>query len=270
VPFPLSSEDELVTAVLARVTPRTRLVLLDHVTSPTALIFPMERLVRELAARGVETLVDGAHGPGMVPIDLDRMGAAYYTGNCHKWLCAPKGAAFLHVRRDRQAQVRPLVISHGANSPRTDRSRFLIEFGWTGTLDPATVLSVPETLRVVGALRPGGWADVMRHNHELALAGRQILCQALGIPLPCPDAMIGSTAALPLPDATDAEPLQMPLLQDPLAAELLAAHRIEVPVFPWPAWPKRLIRISAQLYNRPEQYVALAGALRELRGWARH
>jgi isopenicillin-N epimerase len=270
VPFPLQSEDELVAAILARVTPRTRLVLLDHVTSPTALIFPIQRLVRELAARGVETLVDGAHGPGMVPLDLDRLGAAYYTGNCHKWLCAPKGAAFLHVRRDRQAHVRPLVISHGANSPRTDRSRFLIEFGWTGTLDPAPVLSVPEALRVVGAMVPGGWPEVRRRNHELAVAGRQLLCAALELAPPCPAAMLGATAALPLPDATADEPLQLPLLQDPLAAELLGAHRIEVPVFPWPTWPKRLLRISAQLYNRPEHYAALAAALQQLRGWGRH
>jgi isopenicillin-N epimerase len=261
IPFPLRSEEEIVDAIVSAATARTRLALLDHITSPTGIIFPVQRLVDELAARGIDALVDGAHAPGMVPLDLRRLGAAYYTGNCHKWICAPKGAGFLHVRRDRQAAIRPLIISHGANSPRTDRSRYLIEFGWTGTNDPSAWLAVPEALRFVGSLRPSGWPEVMQRNQALALAARRLLCARLEVPLPCPDELIGSLAAVPLWNAPGTEPPKSPLYEDPLHDWLWDRHRIEVPIIPWPAPPRRLVRVSAQLYNSLPQYERLAQAL---------
>jgi len=263
VPFPLDSPEQVVDAVLDRATPRTRLALLDHVTSQTGLILPIERLVHELAEREIETLVDGAHAPGMLPLDVSAVGASYYTGNCHKWLCAPKGAAFLYVRRDRQPEVRPIAISHGANSPRPDRSRYLTEFDWVGTDDPTAFLSVPEGIRFMGSLLPGGWPAVRQQNRELTLYGRRAACDALGVALPCPDEMIGSLASIPLPPGSDASPAS-PLYADPLQQELLDRWKIEVPVIPWPAPPRRLIRISAQLYNGTEQYDSLATALGEL------
>ena len=264
IPFPLTSAAEITTRVLGAVTSRTQLALLDHVTSQTGMVLPIELLVRKLNVLGVDTLVDGAHAPGMVPLNLARLNAAYYTGNCHKWICSPKGAAFLHVRRDRQECIRPLVISHGGNSLRTDRSRFLVEFGWMGTSDPSAALSVAKAIEFIGALRPGRWPEVMRSNRELALAARRVLCDALGIPLPCPDELIGSLASVPIPDATDATPSKNPLYLDALQERLLAESRIEVPVVPWPAPPKRLLRISAQLYNSLPQYERLAGALKRL------
>ena len=265
LPFPLRSASQISEAVFAHTTSRTRLALLDHVTSQTGLVMPIAELVAQLAARGVETLVDGAHAPGMVPLRLDELGAAYYTGNCHKWLCAPKGAGFLHVRRDCQTRIRPLSISHGANSPRADRSRFLVEFGWTGTWDPTACLSVPEAIRFVGSLLEGGWPEVMKRNRTLALTGREILCQTLGIESPCPAEDIGALASIPIPDATNAAPPTSPLYLDPLQEELLRRFRIEVPVIAWPAPPKRLLRISAQLYNSPGHYQLLAEALKEAR-----
>jgi isopenicillin-N epimerase len=268
VPFPLSSVGAVVDAVLGHVSAQTRLVLLDHVTSPTGLVFPLGDLVPALSARGVDVLVDGAHAAGMVPLDLGRLGAAYYTGNCHKWLCAPKGAGFLHVRRDRQALVRPLAISHGANAPRTDRSRFRLEFDWTGTIDPSPYLCIPEAIRHLGSLLPGGWDELRARNRALALEARRILAAALGVEPPAPDDMIGALAALPLPDGTGA-PAQSPLYLDPLQDELLARFGIEVPIIPWPAPPRRLIRVSAQLYNTRAEYERLAAALADLRVAAR-
>jgi isopenicillin-N epimerase len=263
VPFPLAGDDDVVGAVRAALTPRTKLALLDHVTSPTGVVFPIARLVAMLAEKNVDTLVDGAHGPGMLPLDLHAIGAAYYTGNLHKWCCAPKGAAFLHVRRDRQARVRPWTISHGANSPREDRSRFRLEFDWTGTSDPTAALSVPAALRFVASLVPGGWPAVMARNRALALEARQEIVTALGAKLPCPDAMIGTLAALELPDARTITPPASSLYTEPLHRALEERHRIQVPIVPWPEPPRRLVRISAHLYNRIDEYRRLGAALRD-------
>ena len=259
LPFPVSSADQIVASILKRVTERTRLLLIDPVTSQTALVLPVEAIVKTMSARGIDTLVDGAHAPGSIPLDVRSVGAAYYTGNLHKWVCAPKGAAFLHVRENRRRGVRPIAISHGANSARTDRSRFLIEFDWTGTFDPTAWLAVPEAIRVVGSLVPGGWPEVMRRNRELALRARDALCEALGVAAPAPDGMIASMASVPLPDGVQSS--APALYGDPIQDRLLYDHAIEVPVVPWPHPPKRLIRVSAQLYNEAGEYERLAAAL---------
>ena len=253
LPFPVSGDDAIVAAVLAAVTGRTRLALIDHVTSPTALILPIERLVRELADRGVDTLVDGAHAPGMVPLSLSALGAAYYTGNCHKWLCAPKGAAFLHVRADRQEGVHPTVISHGFPNG------FQAEFDWTGTADPTAFLSVPAAIRYVGSLLPGGWTEVMARNRALALECRGLLQDSLGVPAAAPATMIGSIASVILP---------------PAAPVSIAAQFDRDRVGTWfrergiETWfhdaPLPLLRVSAQLYNDADQYRQLAGLLTKM------
>jgi len=254
VPFPIESESQVIEAVLQQVSPRTRLVLLDHVTSQTGLIFPIAELVQELNQRGIETLIDGAHAPGMIPLNLEELGATYYTGNCHKWLCSPKGAAFLYVRRDRQSVIHPLTISHGANSPRCDRSRFRLEFDWMGTHDLTPYLSVPAAIQFLGSLLPGGWMALMQHNREMAIAARTVLCETLNIAPPCPETMLGALAVIPLPEGDPS------LLQNALWEQ----YAIEVPIIPWNRPLGRQIRISAQIYNNPEQYNYLATALEKL------
>lgn len=272
IPFPIAAPSEAVEAVLAAVTPRTRLALLSHVTSPTALVLPIAELVAELDRRGVDVLVDGAHAPGMLPLALDALGAAYYTGNAHKWLCAPKGAAFLWARADRRDALRPLVTSHGANDPRLDRSRFRLEFDWTGTNDPTPWLSIPEAIRVVGSLDPKGWPGIMAANRALAIAARDRVTARLEITPPAPDEMLGSMAALPLPGLAGAS--------DEAAAELqadLLDLGFEVPLIGWPVRAARagaaadplhaalpaatLVRISVQRYNTLAEYERLAEAL---------
>ncbi|MCT7986269.1 aminotransferase class V-fold PLP-dependent enzyme [Laspinema sp. A4] len=254
VPFPIASKQEIVDAVMGRVTEKTKLVLLDHISSQTGLIFPIEEIIHQLSPYGIETLIDGAHAPGMLPLNLSEIGATYYSGNCHKWLSAPKGAAFLYVRGDRQQQIRPLTISHGANSPRTDKSRFQLEFDWTGTGDPSAYLSVPAAIQFMGSLLPGGWPELMSRNHQLVFAARQMLCETLGVEIPAPSEMIGSMACIPIPDGS----------ADELHDELFDRHQIELQVMPWPKSPQRVIRISAQIYNNFEQYQQLAGVLKQV------
>ncbi len=260
LPFPLASPDEVVEAVVSAVTPRTKLALIDHVTSPTGLVLPVARIVSALKERGVETLVDGAHAPGMVELDVSTIGAAYYTANFHKWTCAPKGAAFLWAREDRQEGLHPTSISHGYTSARP-RKRFLEEFDWPGTHDPSAYLCVPHAIRFVGGLLEGGWPAVRERNRALARRARDLLCETLDVAPPAPDSMIGSLAAVPLPDGDDAPPASA-LYADALQRALLERHGIEVPIAPWPAPPSRLIRISAHLHNEPPDYLRLTEALR--------
>ncbi len=259
VPFPLRDAQEAIDAIEACFSARTRLLLIDHVTSPTGLVLPIADLVALARARHIDTLVDGAHTVGMLPLDLERLGATYYTGNLHKWLCAPKGAGFLWVRRDRRDEVRPLVISHGANSPRTDQSRFHLEFDWMGTVDPTPYLAIPACIEFFETAITGGLAAAMKRNRELAIVARDILCAALDVAAPAPDDMIGSLAAVPmnLPRVT-AEP---PLFIDPLQ-EQLYARGIEVPVFAFAG--QRLLRVSTQLYNDASEYRDLATQVRLL------
>jgi isopenicillin-N epimerase len=268
MPFPVSSTEEILEAVLAAASDRTRLALLDHVTSPTALVLPIQRLIDALEPR-VQVIVDAAHSPGMLPLELDAAGASYTSGNCHKWLCAPKGAGFLHVRADRRDAIMPTVVSHGWNRVfRPHSSRFRAMFDWIGTGDPGAWLAVPDAIAIVGGLVPGGWPEVMARNRELALAGRDLLCAALGVPHPAPDEVLGSMASVPLPDAVPGEGARDGAWadsawadEDPLGEALRRRWRIEVPIFPWPSPPHRLVRVSAQLYNRIEDYQRLAEAL---------
>jgi isopenicillin-N epimerase len=193
----------------------------------------------------------------MLSLDVASLGCAYYTGNFHKWCCAPKSAAFLWVRRDLQQATRPLVISHGANATRTDRSRFLLEFDWQGTSDVTALLSVPVALRFLAGLFPGGVPELCRRNHDLAIDARRAVASALGTAPPCPDAMVGSLAAVMFPDST---PLAPP--PDELHDRLERDHGIQVPIMAWPGRPSGFVRVAAQAYNRIAQYQKLAGALR--------
>ena len=254
VPFPLAGPEQVLEAVEAALTPRSRLLLVDHVTSPTGLVFPVAALVALAHARGVRVLVDGAHAPGMLPLDLAQLGADYYTGNHHKWLCAPKASGFLHVQPCWQHEVRPTVISHAANRPRPGRSRFLAEFDWTGTFDPTPLLALPAAIAFLGSLHPGGIQALLRANHDLAVEARSRVCDALQVEPPAPPTMLGSLAAVPLPGGLGGAHLQ---------ARLSDRFAIEVPVVEWAATRSWLVRLSLQAYNTLADVERLIAALRQ-------
>lgn len=273
IPFPIRGPEEALEAVLAAVTPRTRFALISHATSPTAVILPIRELVAELDARGVDTLVDAAHAPGMVPLSVRELGAAYWTGNFHKWINSPKSTAALSVREDRRAGIRPLVVSHGWNDMRADRPAYRKEFDWLGTVDLTAYLSIGAAIEVMGGLLPGGWPALMAANHELAVDGQTRLADAFGIPPPAPPDMIGAMAALPIPGATPSDAAAREL-----EASLASEDRVQVPLPTWPVPAVRptpadppeqvLVRISAQRYNDSSDFDALIAAL-ERRGLAR-
>ncbi len=251
VPLPLSDESPLIESLASALTPRTRLAVIDHVSSPLALVYPVEELVRLCRERGVRVLVDGAHAPGMLPLDVERIGADWYTGNCHKWLYSPKGSAFLWAATEAREMLHPLAISLHLGEG------FTAEFDWTGTKDPTPWLAVPAAIEFLRGLGPTAARDYM---HKLAVGAVEGLARAWGTALPAPKNMLAAMASIPLPDTQERTMADARRLHD----RLWEHHRIEVPV---QCIDNRLwVRISGQVYNQPEDYAPLAdAALEELR-----
>ena len=262
---PVSHPDAIVDAVLDRVTARTRLAVLDHVTSPTAIVFPIATLVERLADRGIDTLVDGAHAPGMLPLHVEAIGAAYYAGNCHKWLCSPRGAGFLHVRRDRADDLHPPVISRGYGVSSADRSRLHLEFDWLGTADPTPLICIPDAIHFLRQQLPGGLPALYARNRELAIHAADALMQALPLVRLAPDAMVGSMVAFQLPDLFGLG-LGLGLGSGDAAAslqqQLYEVHGIDVAIASWPNARRLVLRISAQIYNSIDDFRRLGTVLR--------
>jgi isopenicillin-N epimerase len=255
IPLPLCDPASIVDAIDGAITDRTRLLVIDHITSPTAVLFPVEAIIKRCAARGVDVLVDGAHAPGMIELDVERLGAACYAGNLHKWICAPPGAGFLWVRKDRQRDVHPTVLS------LRQGDGFANEFSWQGTRDVSSWLAVPDAIRGMDNLNgPGSWPQVMRHNHELAVWVQGMLGEVWGVqPLTPPNgSMLGSMVSLDAPAAAR----RRFQTREALQARLYADYRIEVFVLEWQG--RWLVRPCCQVYNTPEQYRRLASAVLEL------
>ena len=252
VPLPLPFDPEAaIDAVSRAITPRTRLALFDHITSPTALCLPIAELVARCRARGVVTVVDGAHAPGQLALDVAAIGATWYIGNCHKWLCAPKGTGFLVVLEG--AQVRPVITSHGASAEYGPANRLHAELDWMGTHDPSANLAVPSAITAVGA-EGGGWPAIYARNHALVCDLRRRITDGFRGTAVAADDALGCMAAIPirLPPGTSAGELQLQLLRDGWEVPIVdVAHGT-------------FVRISAHLYNHAGEAELLAAKLRSL------
>jgi isopenicillin-N epimerase len=260
VPFPVADAAEVVASIVRAVTARTRLAMISHVTSATGIVFPIREIVAELQARGVDVLVDGAHAPALLDLDVESIGAAYYAATCHKWVCSPKGTGLLHVRRDKQPEIRPLVISHGTNDDRTNRSLFRREFDWQGSQDPSGFLSIPTAIDILGGLVAGGLAGLRQRNHELALHAMEVLCAVLDYPAPAPPSMISAMVAVGIDHRFGDDESRTRLDRS-----LRETFGIEVPVMrcrlDLDGPPRWLVRVSCQAYNDESDIEALRRAL---------
>jgi isopenicillin-N epimerase len=257
VPLPIESLEQVVDAIWAGVTTQTQVLFVSHITSPTALIFPVVELVQRAREAGILTVIDGAHATGQIPLDLAALGADFYVGNCHKWLCAPKGSGFLHARREVQHLLEPLVVSWGWNpeerpgSPAEDYQAFAGMHEWQGTLDPAAYLAVPAAIRFQVEHE---WPGVQLECHELLRKARLAISDLTDLPTIHPDAVewYAQMAALPLP-LCDAEILQRRLYDE---------FSIEVPIIDWNG--RQFVRVSIQAYNTADDVKTLAAALATL------
>ncbi len=251
IPLPVTTPADFVERFWSAVTPRTKIIFLSHITSPTALILPVAEICRRARERGIITIVDGAHALGQIPLDLKNLGADFYTSNAHKWLMAPKGCAFLYARREMQSLVEPLVVSWGWHSERPSMSRFVDEQEWTGTRDIAAYLSIGAAIKF---FREHNWERVRDECHELLRYGREQIAAFTGLPPICPDSRewFAQLASCPLP-ACDADALKRRLYDE---------FRVEVPIVTWDK--KQFVRVSIQGYNTREDVNELVQGLKIL------
>lgn len=264
-PFPLKNEDEIVEAIEKKITSKTKFALIDHITSPTGIIFPVEKITRLLQSKGVEVLIDGAHAPGMIDLDLEKLNADYYVGNCHKWICSPKGSAILWVREDHHHKISPMQISHSYDKPVERKLLWAKSFFWPGTDDYTSYLCLPESIKFMSEIYPGGWNELRKNNRDLTLKGRKLLSEKLEVDLPAPENMIGHLGTIILGE-TQVPPHGFNVIT-PLQEELFSKYKIEVPVFVYPRnAPKLCLRIACQAYNDISQIEYLAESVKEILG----
>ncbi len=259
IPFNPESDEQILQAIFSKVNERTKLIFVDHIISNTSMIMPLDKILKKAAEIGVEVFVDGAHAPGMIPLDITELEPDYYAGNCHKWLCAPKGAAFLYINPRKQSCIKPPLISNYYFKGETLAERLFNSFHWLGTMDYTSCIAVKKAIDHLGSQLEKGWSAIRERNHDLACEGKEILLQKLSLDQHTQEERTGSM--ITFRTATKAEK-NLDTTLDLIYYDLLENHNIEV-AFPVEPAGERLLRISAHLYNKPDDYFKLAVALKK-------
>jgi len=252
IPVPVTEAEALVDALWAGVTNRTRVIFISHITSPTALIFPLEIICRRAKQAGIITVIDGAHAPGQIPLRLDELGADFYSGNLHKWLCAPKGAAFIYVNPKYHSLIEPLVVSWGWESAYAGSNALVDFIERQGTRDLSAFLAVQDAIRF---FEKNNWDAVREDCHQLACqAARQITGMYQIQPLsPIKKEWFSQMVSVPIPGHVDLAEIHRRLYDE---------YQIEIPVLEWAG--HHLVRISIQGYNTSADVETLVTALMRL------
>jgi isopenicillin-N epimerase len=254
IPLPARSAAEMFEQFWQGITPRTKVIYLSHITSPTALRLPIEAICARARQEGILTLVDGAHAPGQIELDLEAIGADFYTGNCHKWMLSPKGSGFLYARPEVQQWIEPLIVSWGyhATEQNTRGSQFLDYLSWMGTKDPAAYLAVSTAIQFMQEQR---WEQVRCECHDLLRQAIERICDLsnMGPPYPLDSDLYHQMGIAPLPTATDSVTLKKRLYDE---------RHIEIPVVEWNG--RKHLRISVQAYNSVEDLAKLVESLEDL------
>jgi isopenicillin-N epimerase len=253
ITLPVHSEDSIVEEFWRGVGPLTKIIYLSMITSPTAVRLPMEKICEHARKKGILTVIDAAHAPGQIPVDLQRLGADIVFGNCHKWMLSPKGAAFMYVRKEVQHLIEPLVVSWGymATPETSTGSRFIDILQWTGTKDPSAFLSVPAAIQF---MQDNHWNEVRSECHRLLRLAIENICNISGMkPLyPLDSDFYAQMGIAPLPISNLAV----------LKTRLYDEYKLEVPLIQWHEW--QFVRISVQGYNTMDEVDVLIKALTEL------
>jgi isopenicillin-N epimerase len=261
IDYPIQSKQAILDAIEKSITPKTTIALIDYVTSASAFIMPVPEIIQLLQAKGIQVIVDAAHCPGMIDINLNELKPDYFIANCHKWICSPKGSAFIYVAPKHQSTIEPLVFSHYNDMSPDSAAHWSNQFMWDGTHDYSAYICVKDALAHMPTLINGGWDAIKKHNHELVWQAATKIANAFNVTLPAPKEMIGSICNIPMPNGQ--APSRKFHSNVALKDTLFHKYNIEVPVFMFPAAPTQWLRISAQLYNNMEQYNYLIDCLKK-------
>jgi isopenicillin-N epimerase len=267
ITLPILDENEVVEALVKSITPNTKVLLIDHITSASGLIFPIEKIIPIFKEKGIIVIVDGAHAPGMLDLHLDELGADFYVGNIHKWCYVPNGSAIMYVAPKFQADFHPMVLSHYYDKPlENGAERWAAQFFWRGTEDSSAMFCFEEGERFVHTIFPKGWEEMRTHNRNLLLEARKMLMERHPIQAIAPESMLGFMFMFPTRKVVTEAPKVVFNLYSDIQHIVFEKFKIEMPVYPFKigAEGRWCMRISAQAYNDMSQYEYVCDMIEEL------